>query len=61
MSIQQLNQIKEEQLSLIDELDSRQDDIIRQLDELSSRIEHIISLYTSHRESRDESEQRKVA
>ena len=42
--------INEEQISLIDQLDQRQDDIIRQLDELSLRIEQIIELYVQNRE-----------
>ena len=60
MSIHQLNQIKDEQLTLVEELDSRQDDIIRQLDQLSERIEHIISLYIQQRAA-DEPQERKVA
>ena len=45
-----LNQINNEQLALIDQLDTRQDEIILQLDELSDRIEHIIKLYVQNRE-----------
>jgi hypothetical protein len=45
-----LNQINAAQLSLIDQLDSRQDEIILQLDELSERIERIINLYVQNRD-----------
>jgi len=50
VSQKSLNQINAEQLSLIDELDSRQDEILKQLDELSARIDQIINLYVKNRE-----------
>ena len=49
-----LNEIQPEQLALIDELDARQDDVLRKLDELTHRIEQLIELYLQNRDSDDD-------
>ena len=47
---QLLSEIQPEQLALIDQLDARQDDVLRKLDELTSRIEQLIELYLQNRD-----------
>ena len=56
-SPQLLAEINSEQLALIDQLDTRQDEVLLQLDVLTQRIEQIIELYAQNRKLEKEVEE----
>ena len=60
-SPQRLSEIHPDQLTLIDQLDVRQDEVLSQLDELTLRIEQLIERYVENRRLEQDSDDSRQA